>query len=534
VPSRARWALAAALLHLALAVTALPAAASLVVPPADDDLIVHAEVIVVGQVTRIESHLDDTDNLWTYVTLEIEETLKGALPGPQVTLKERGGRVGDRLAWVFANPQFRLGERALLFLDQHDDGALRTFHLFLGKFTIVADPATGDLVAARGVPRNVTVLSQRSAAPAVTIPAARPLEDFTRRIREKAIEPPPAAIRRGPAMPFALAAVPSTGRTETHQEFRFLVDPDPGQGTPDPNAILLRWHEPDNNQPVVMRIDEGGEPLAPTLGFEQIRAALRIWGRVPTSSFRFAEGPPLTIPGQGGFLANGISSIAFRDPSGQIPIPVGCGGVLAIAGISRAEGPITTVNGRNFFRALEGDLVVADGWDGCGGFFNGGYYQSFSNFAEVITHELGHILGLGHSADATADPTNLGAGRSGATMRPIAAFDGRAAALHIDDRAGVSFIYPAHTLTIFKDGPGTVTSDADGIDCGTDCVAGFAVGSAISLTATPAEGFSFAGFLQTGCGTTVVMDENRVCRRSPRLARPSRSPTRCGTTGTTS
>ena len=132
------------------------------------------------------------------------------------------------------------------------------------------------------------------------------------------------------------------------------------------------------------------------------------------------------------------------------------------------------MGGRTFNRALEADMVVNDGWDFCTGFSGGGFYQSFSNFAEVMTHELGHMLGLGHSASNTRrTPTNLG-GRAGATMRPIAAFDGRGAALHTDDRAGVTFIYPGRTLTISKIGAaaGTITSDINGIDCGSDCTAG--------------------------------------------------------------
>jgi len=271
-----------------------------------------------------------------------------------------------------------------------------------------------------------------------------------------------------------------------------------------PNAFTPRWLGPDTNTPVTMRISSSGEPLAPTLGFDQVRAAFRAWGRVPSASFRFAEGPPLI--GTGGQVPDGISTISFRDPRGQISNPAGCGGILATTWISWTGSGQTTVNGRTFGRILETDLVIADGWAGCG------FYESFSNLTEVMTHELGHALGLGHSADTTSDPVNLG-GRSGATMNAFAHFDGRVAGLHADDRAGVTFTYPGQTLTILTagNGSGTVTSGSDGIACPGDCVAGFAPNTTVTLTATPAAGSTFNGFVGAGCGTSVVMSTSRTC-----------------------
>ncbi|HXU84469.1 MAG TPA: CARDB domain-containing protein [Verrucomicrobiae bacterium] len=469
----------------------------------DEDLIRGADAIVLGRITQIESHRDVLGALHTYITVSLDEVFKGDIPGREVTILEIGGTVGDRTYWVFANPEFVVGERVLLFMDQRADGTLRTYHFYLGKFSIVSDPATGDLTAVRGVPRRVTTLPRPST---VAVPAgdvARRLDDFKLHIYQRAGDARPQTLRPRPVLPLVSAAVPTTGTSELRGEFRFIGDPDPPSPV-NPALTLVRWIEADVNQPVTLRINSTGEPAAPTLGFSQVRAAMKSWSRVPTSSFRFAEGPMTTTVGfQSG---DGISAISFRDPLGEIADPVNCSGILAVAGVSLISGQTTTVNDRIFNRALQGDLVVNNGWEACFGIF----YQDIENFTEVITHELGHVLGLGHSEVSTVDPVS---GDDGATMEAIAHFDGRAAVLHADDKAGLTFIYPGRTLTIQKTGAGsgTITSGTDGISCGSECVAGFAPDSSVTLTVTPGPGSTFAGFVEVGCGTTVVMSTNRTC-----------------------
>lgn len=70
-----------------------------------------------------------------------------------------------------------------------------------------------------------------------------------------------------------------------------------------------------------------------------------------------------------------------------------------------------------------------------------------------------------------------------------------------------------YTLTIAKSGTGTVTSAPAGITCGTDCSEVYANGTAVTLTASPASGFTFKGWSGDCAGTsancTVVMTAAR-------------------------
>lgn len=64
-----------------------------------------------------------------------------------------------------------------------------------------------------------------------------------------------------------------------------------------------------------------------------------------------------------------------------------------------------------------------------------------------------------------------------------------------DRTLNANFVRQADTLlTVTASGNGVVTSTPAGIDCGTTCSSRFSIGTRVTLTATPASGFRFAGW----------------------------------------
>jgi uncharacterized repeat protein (TIGR02543 family) len=60
-----------------------------------------------------------------------------------------------------------------------------------------------------------------------------------------------------------------------------------------------------------------------------------------------------------------------------------------------------------------------------------------------------------------------------------------------------------YTLTVTKVGSGTVNSYLPGINCGSDCSQSYAAGTSVSLTATPATGYTFSGWSNACTGNGV-------------------------------
>jgi Peptidase family C25/Putative Ig domain/Ig-like domain from next to BRCA1 gene/Matrixin len=396
-------------------------ATTAIVPP-DDDLIIGARVIVKGKVLSIQSSLDPQDNrIFTYIKLKGQEVLKGQLTERKIVIKELGGQTGDRLSVVYGNPEFAVGEQVLVYLDTWRDGSLRTYQMFLGKFSIIRDQRTGRDLAVRGAgDEHVTVMPSPGGKHTGVITDRMELSEYIAMVRSRL----KANVRQSQKFEQTyyrnvptLASPPGYVRDE--------------QGSIKPNFALLnnaRWYEPDTGQPVPYTInphpsDPSTDPDIPQLVVDpnDVAAAATSWSSVQNCALRLSYAGNL----DNCYAGTGIPGIHIvsNNCDGRNSPTTGCSGILAWGGYSAGYYNNIVINGTTFSYRVTQGFVSCNPWAACN-------FSDHCSVRFIITHELGHALGLGHSQYQQA------------TMYAIAYYISRCAVLWSDDEDGIRFIYP--------------------------------------------------------------------------------------------
>lgn len=388
----------------ALALAQSEARAATAVAMSTEEQVASARAICIGRCTRIESRRVD-GRIFTYITLDVREVLKGSVDPGTLVIKQAGGEVGEYGSWISGSPRFDVGRDSLVFLADNGEGAYVVADLFMGNYFLETGADGRTWVARDSGGDGARVLPNKDPR-VVPAPDRMPLAGL------RAVVARHSAKESGaPAGP--VEQVPSEyhyyeGPSELHPAFVLHYN--------------QRWFEPDSGQTVLFYLNpnnfEPGIDPPPSLEAAVVDS-LEAWSTVPGSSLRLAYGG-VESNGCGWWPLDAVTRIS-TDCRNEIT-GEGCRGIIAIGGGHYTTREQVVVNGVTFRKIVEADVALQNGW--CD------YFQNPVALREVITHEVGHCIGLGHSADTTSN------------MAPFIHNDGRGATLRPDDMDGVRFIYP--------------------------------------------------------------------------------------------
>jgi hypothetical protein len=388
------------------------AQATTAVVPRDDEMVVESRAIVTGRVIGLSTSVDaNTELVYTYIRLEVNSVLKGSITTREIVLKELGGETRDRGTQIFGMPRFEAGQDVLVYLNTWPDGALRVHQGFLGKFNINRDPSTGRVFVERQSEGNVVIIagSGNNGTNRGELDAYTGMVNSLMETNRKKM----LSFERNYYSDVPLLAQPTEFRSKE------------SGGEMTPLWVLLnptspsRWFEPDSNQPVVFYVNPTGAPSF-LQAQDDVQAAMDAWSNAG-GSIRVTYGGATS--GCGVQVADGVNTISFNNCDNYFAVSQSCSGLLAVSGIVRyMPNQTKTIGSITYGKAVESNMS-----------FNPYGLCNFTNrcqIQEVLTHEMGHALGLGHSTDSTA------------TMLAYAHFDNRCASVMPDDILGINTIYP--------------------------------------------------------------------------------------------
>ena len=382
------------------------ASATTVVPISDRELRSRADVVVRGVVVSTEVSEDAAGRPETVSVIQPLEIVKGELSGALV-LHQLGGRLPDgRFLQLWGRPEYQPGHEVLVFAIARPEGDFQTAEMVLGKFEVQRDE-DGQLFAVPALtvdaPAGVTVRRRAKDEPDAgdddldLTSSPRQLEAFLKTMRQPGREPVAAAAPRGALKSVVHAEYAGRGALPQWGNY----------------SGLWRWT---NGATAVWKID--GTANITSGGTAEATGAVATWSGEPNSTINY------TIGSNG---ANFIHVDALSSPCGWSTCLAG-GGVIGCGGPT--GGAATTWRGESYMTITGGEVWVRS-------FCTLNLYPSVL-YQAVVTHELGHTLGLAHS-DQSASPHDVCRGdEDAAQMRSMVQ---NRTTLGTDDSDAVRWLY---------------------------------------------------------------------------------------------
>ena len=168
---------------LLFALAAAPMAASTFLAMNQTELIAASEAVIQGQVLKVHSFWDPSGRVvMSEALVRVEDTILGEAPSI-VRVQTFGGNVDGFIVEAAGFPEFKAGERMILFLSPEKDGIARVAGYQFGQFHVRRDKAGIDFaVPALDLGANVVTKDGR--------PFARPqavrLDTFKDQVRATA------------------------------------------------------------------------------------------------------------------------------------------------------------------------------------------------------------------------------------------------------------------------------------------------------------------------------------------------------------
>ena len=381
------------------------ARASSMLPLTLDEHLQSASAVFRGTVLKMECFRDETNGMiYTRTVFRVDEGFKGRLPAV-INVVHRGGVVGGIGVTDDSSPQFKIGEERLLFVSRRNDGTLFA--------------AQGDASAAR-------LQREKNGA------FAPGQENLLNRLRTKTDwgRAPGADVtdQAGNPAPDGSITAPSgdSGGASTNG---LLADA---------NGVPTRYSLPDCGEPIPYLVDATSLPAGMTFSdaLNAVSNAMSAWAAASSFKFVFAGTNNFGTAAANINNSDGIFRIQLHDNYNYIP----AGNILGEGGswftsrlLTNANwGPGGNVAGMEFNKGLNGYVVLKH---------TNVVMQTLSTFTEVLTHEIGHVIGLAHSSDITTNDPVL----TSSIMYYLAHADGRGASLNSYDTNVVREVHPLNT-----------------------------------------------------------------------------------------
>lgn len=307
-------------------------------------------LIVTGRVIALDSGYDGVA-IYTYVTLDVAEVVKGsvgAAPVTPIVIKQIGGVVDDLGLYIAGQARFAVGDDVLVFLSARPrDGTLYTVGLAEGAWALTRG-LTGRLTAVRSGTAFEVAALHASVAPGAQADA-------------------PSFV---PVPPEWVGASPRVGRSS----FTFLADGP------------ARWHQADEGLPIAVDYN-----TMPGNGLAALDGALGAWSGAGTT-LRLDRGQTGdAVCPSSRFTDSGRIAFFWNDPCGEIGD--GDATTFGVGGGYFTPGSVRTINGVVFQEFLQGIAILNN---------VGPHLSSAACLQVAATHVLGHAVGLGDSTDTGA------------------------------------------------------------------------------------------------------------------------------------